>query len=436
MQLQTWKAWIQTSDFDADIRKAKGYQIDQPIESQDRQRYVSALTVFEEIFGTTDEAVRLFSAPGRTEILGNHTDHQRGQVLAGAVNVDVLAVAAVNAHHTIRFQSAGWPMVQVDLNQLEPCSELFGTTQALVAGVAAAVLRAGGQPKGIDIYATSDVLPGSGLSSSAAIEVLLGIILCRFWQCPHSDPVNWAKMGQFAENTFFGKPSGLMDQMASAVGNCVHIDFKSTEQPVIESLPIDLAAQGYALCILDSGADHADLTEEYAAIPDEMKAVASALGGQVLSDVSSDVFYQQLQAVRQQVSDRAILRAAHYYEENQRVERAVEALKADRFLDFLKVVQASGDSSWTCLQNIYPAGAISHQEMGIALLACRQALAGEGAYRVHGGGFAGTVQAFVPIHKLDQFKRDTEAILGVGACHCLTIRQAGAFEYAEEALHG
>jgi len=378
---------------------------------------------FEAVFGNMPE--QYFSAPGRTEIGGNHTDHQRGRVLAGAVNLDTVAAVRVNGTNTIRIQSKGYPMSVVDLTQLTPVESEINSTPALIRGVAARFAQMGCEVKGFDAYCESTVLPGSGLSSSAAYEVLIGTIVNHmFFDGKVSQP-EIAMIGQYAENVFFGKPCGLMDQMASAVGNLVTIDFFDKDHPVIEPVDFDFAACGHALCIIDSGADHADLTDEYAAIPGEIKAVAAYFGKEVLTQIAEADFFAAIPELRKVCGDRAVMRAVHFYQENARVPRQVAALKAGDFDTFLQLVKQSGYSSYMYLQNVIPAGYKQHQDVAVALALCEHYLNGRGAYRVHGGGFAGTVQAFVPLDILDAFVAGMDAVLGEGACHVLSIRPQG-----------
>ena len=374
------------------------------------------------------DPARYFSAPGRTEICGNHTDHQRGCVLAAAVNLDALAAVAENGTDVIRVQSEGYPLYQVALSQLEPQEDEKNTTASLIRGVAAKFVEMGHKLRGLDIYVSSQVLPGSGLSSSAAFEVLLGTVLNGMFCGGAVSAQVIAQIAQYAENVFFGKPSGLMDQMASSVGNLVEIDFGDVEHPVVTPLDFDFAATGYALCIIDSRASHADLTDEYAAIPVEMREVAGYFGKEVLSQVPEADFYGNLAALRQKFGDRAVLRAYHYYQENLRVSQACQALRQGDFQRFLEIIRQSGYSSYMYLQNVSPAGAVKQQDMAITLALCEHYLEGTGAYRVHGGGFAGTCQAFVPMEKLEAFRDGIDGVLGEGACHVLTIRPQGGAE--------
>ena len=385
---------------------------------------------FADAFGTRPE--RYFSAPGRTEIGGNHTDHQRGRVLAAAVNLDTRAAVRENGTNTIRILSKGYPMCTVTLDTLVPQPEEINSTPALIRGVAARFVELGCPVKGFDAYCESTVLPGSGLSSSAAFEVLIGTVINGlFFDGKISQP-EIAQIGQYAENVFFGKPCGLMDQMASAVGNLVTIDFLDREKPVIEPVDFDFSACGHALCIIDSQASHADLTDEYAAIPGEIKAVAAAMGKEVLTQIDEADFFAALPRLRKQCGDRAVMRCIHFYQENARVPLQVAALQNGDFDGFLQLIKQSGYSSYMYLQNVIPAGYKEHQDVAVALALCEHYLSGRGAYRVHGGGFAGTVQAFVPFDILESFRAGIDAVLGSGACHVLSIRPQGGVEMTVE----
>lgn len=381
---------------------------------------------FADAFG--DQPARYFSAPGRTEISGNHTDHQRGRVLAGAVNLDTVAAVRCNNTSVIRILSEGYPLCEVDVSDLLPKNEEINTTMALIRGVAARFTQLGCKVEGFDAYVTSTVLPGSGLSSSAAYEVLIGTIINHlFFDGKVSQP-EIAMIGQYAENVYFGKPCGLMDQMASAVGGMVTIDFYHKENPVIEKVDFDFAACGHALCIIDSRASHADLTDEYAAITVELKNICGYFGKEVLTQIEEKDFVAAIPALRDQFGDRAVLRAYHFYKENARVPQQVEALKKGDFDTFLKLVKESGYSSYMYLQNVIPAGYRENQDVALSLSLCEMYLGGRGAYRVHGGGFAGTVQAFVPVDILEAFRKGIDAVLGEGACHVLAIRPQGGVE--------
>ena len=367
----------------------------------------------------------IFSAPGRTEICGNHTDHQHGAVVAAAVNLETVANVTLNGTDLIRVESEGYAPVTIDLKDLTVHEEEKNSTAAIIRGVAAVFADKGAALQGFDAKVRSTVLPGSGLSSSAAFEVLIGTILNELFFDGKCSAVEIAQIGQYAENVYFGKPCGLMDQTASSVGNMVFIDFADPKAPVVERIDFDFAAAGHSLCIIDSGADHADLTDEYAAIPGELKQLCAHFGKEVLRDIPEEEFFAAIPALRKEVPDRAILRAIHFYQENKRVFRMVEALKTGDFDAFLSILKESGRSSWMYLQNITPAGAVEQQAVGVALALCDTLLAGRGGFRVHGGGFAGTVQAFVPVDMLDNFKTGIEAVLGEGSCHVLQIRPEG-----------
>ena len=387
-------------------------------------RYAAVLDGLEKTFGSHAEA-GLYSAPGRTEIGGNHTDHQHGRVLAGSVNIDMIAAAAPNDKNQLRVQSEGYDLCIIDLDDLEARKEEENTTAALLRGECAAFTQRGAKLAGLDVYISSNVPKGSGVSSSAAFEVLIGVILNDCFMTEKVSPIAIAQIGQWAENVYFGKPCGLMDQMASSVGNIITIDFASPAKPVVEPVAVDFSKAGLALCILDSGADHADLTDEYAAIPAECRAVAAVCGGEVLRDVPFETFIAKLPECRSQCGDRAVLRAFHVYADNDRVAKQVAALHNGDFDTFLRLVNESGRSSWEYLQNVIPAGYKEHQEVGVTIAAAKHLLGDKGAVRVHGGGFAGTVQAFVPVDMLDEFKAGMEAILGEGRCHVLSIRPEG-----------
>ena len=378
---------------------------------------------FEATFGCAPE--RFFTAPGRTEIGGNHTDHQRGRVLAAAVNLHMLAAVRENGSDVIRIQSEGYPMCEVSLQELQPKEEEINSTPALVRGIAARFHQLGCPVRGFDAYMTSTVLPGSGLSSSAAFEVLIGTIINHLFFDAKATQPEVAIIGQYAENMFFGKPCGLMDQMASAVGGMVTINFFDKENPVVEPVEFDFAACNHALCIIDTRASHADLTDEYAAITLEMKSICRHFGKDVLTQIDEQDFYKEIPILREKCSDRAVLRAMHFYKENARVPRQVAALRAGDFDEFLRLVRESGFSSYMYLQNVIPAGYKSHQNVGLTLALCHNLLGERGAFRVHGGGFAGTVQAFVPLDMLEAFRTGIDAVLGEGACHVLSIRPQG-----------
>ena len=366
-----------------------------------------------------------YSAPGRTEICGNHTDHQHGCVLAAAVNLETVADVDLVAENTITVSSEGYPSFSIDLDDLQVRPEEKNTTIALVRGVVSGFAQRGAVLHGFQMKAHSSVLPGSGLSSSAAFEVLVGTIINDLFCDGTFTSIEIAQIAQYAENVYFGKPCGLMDQMASSVGGLVFIDLANHAEPVVEQIDFDFAATNHALCIIDSGADHADLTDEYGAIPGELAQICRWFGKKTLRQVPQKDFLDAIPDLRGSIPDRAILRAIHVYQENERVRKQVQALKDNDFSTFLRLVTESGKSSWTYLQNIYPAGETDLQPVAVALAMCDTLLQGKGAYRVHGGGFAGTVQAFVPFDMLEDFKQNIEAVLGMDSCHVLSIRSEG-----------
>lgn len=391
------------------------------------ERYIKLIDGFAEVFGSSDN-LRLFSAPGRTEIGGNHTDHQHGCVLAASVNLDVIAAVSQNNSGKIRIKSEGYDMDVIDLSDLSVKESNFNRASELIRGVAAKFTEMGYKITGFDAYTTSNVLKGSGLSSSAAFEVLVGTIINILFADSKISPVEIAKIGQYAENVYFGKPCGLMDQMASSVGGIVAIDFKDTENPKVEKIEYDFLNTGYALCIIDSGADHADLTDEYASIPREMKKVAEMFGKEFLREADKQEFLKRAKEVRQKAGDRAFLRAMHFFADNENAQKEAELLKNNDFSGFLKLVRKSGQSSYMYLQNIYSSRFPDNQAVSVALCRADDILGEKGAFRVHGGGFAGTIQAFVPLNILDEFVDSIESTIGEGMCHILSIRPVGGIE--------
>ncbi len=394
-----------------------------------RARYAALLERYLATFGP-DEALALYSAPGRTELGGNHTDHQRGRVLAAAVDLDTIACAAP-CDGEIHILSAGYPELRVRLDELTPRPEELGTSAALVRGIAARIAELGYPLRGFRAVLDSDVPGGSCLSSSAVYEVLIGVILNHLCCDDALTPVQIAQIGQYAENEFFGKPCGLMDQLASAVGGVAAIDFKYPDRPVVQKLSVRPEEHGYCLCIIDSGADHADLTDEYAAVPAEMSSVANAYGLDALRDLSEDDFWAHLSELREHLGDRAVLRAIHFFRENQRVQEQAEALAVGAFDRFLWLVDQSGVSSATLLQNLGCAGRPREQALAVTIAAAQSLLGQNCAVRVHGGGFAGTVQAYVPLWKKDEFQSALEEILKPGCCHFIQIRPEGGCMVAE-----
>ncbi len=388
------------------------------------QRFAGVVRAYTDCFGECDE-IGLFSAPGRTEIGGNHTDHQHGAVLAASVNLDVLAAAAPNGTNVIRIQSEGYPPDEICLDDLSPKKEEENRSKSLIRGIAARFTEMGYKIGGFNAYTVSNVLKGSGLSSSAAFEVIVGVIMNNLYCNGEISDIEIAKIGQYSENVYFGKPSGLMDQMASSVGSIVSIDFEDTEKPVVRKIEFDFPKTNHALCIIDSGADHADLTPEYAAIPQEMKGIASFFGKEYLRQVSKADVMANIKELREKFGDRAVLRAIHFYNDHERAISEAEALQNGNFDKFLEIAKESGFSSYMYLQNVNVKGAAENQPVGLVLALCDELLGGRGGFRVHGGGFAGTVQAFVPIDMLDEFKSKMEAVLGEGHCHVLAVRPVG-----------
>ncbi len=392
------------------------------------QRALQAVDRFEELYGK-DRELFLFSAPGRTEVGGNHTDHQHGRVLAAGVNLDVIAVAAKNPDQRIRVKSQGHAENVVDGSDIQIHPQEEGTSNALIRGICACFREMGKEVGGFDAYTTSDVLTGSGLSSSAAFEVLIGTIFNGLY-CENSvSPLKIAQIGQKAENVYFGKPCGLMDQAASSIGGFITIDFEDKENPKVEQVDFDFAQCGYDLCIVDTRGDHADLTPDYAAIPQEMKSVAAVFGKEFLREVDPEEFYRNLPLVREKTGGRAVMRAIHFFQDNQRVPLQVEALCQGDFDTFRKLVIASGNSSAMYLQNVFSSSHPQRQEVSLALALCQKLLESKnGAWRVHGGGFAGTVQAFVPCGFTEEFSKAMEAVFGEGSCYRLSVRPVGGIQ--------
>ena len=377
---------------------------------------------FSGIFGKGED-VRIYSAPGRVELGGNHTDHQKGCVLAASVNLDMRAAVRKNGTTVLRVKSEGYDLMEIDTADLSVKEGEKNTTASLVRGVAAGFKMRGIEVSGLDMYIVSDVFKGSGLSSSAAFEVLLGTAFSDMFDASFS-AVEIAKIGQFAEHEYFGKPCGLMDQMASSVGGIVAIDFIS-EEPSVEKIECNLKEYGYDLAIIDAGADHADLTSEYASLPSEMKSVAAFFGKEVLGEVDEREFYKSIADVRKKVGDRAVLRAVHFFRDTKRAKAEADCLKSGDFEGFLKLLGESGRSSFMYLQNIYVKGAVKNQAMAYALAVCEELLLGRGAVRIQGGGFGGTLEAFVPCDLTEQFKEGIDKMIGKNMCTVLTIRPDG-----------
>ncbi len=392
-----------------------------------KKRYCQAVDRFEEIFPER-EGIRIFSAPGRTEIGGNHTDHQHGSVLAGAVDLDVIAVVAPSGDRTIQIQSEGFKMAAVTLDDLEPDPAEHGHATALIRGVCSRFAALGCPLSGFRAYTTSNVLKGSGLSSSAAFEVLIGNIINEMFFSGKADAITIAKISQFAEREYFGKPCGLLDQMASSLGGFTYADFHDPNDPVTEKIELDLHAFGYTLCVVDTGGNHADLTQDYADITVECSKISQALGVEFLRDADQERFYERLADLRQSCGDRAVLRAFHFFHEQQRVGDQKAALKAADFQTFLRLVNESGESSYDYLQNLYSTSSVSEQGLPLALALTKRFLKGDGACRVHGGGFAGTIQCYIPTARLDAYKTMIESVFGENSCCILNIRPVGGCE--------
>ena len=411
-----WKKALQSGACDEALCRL--YVTDDPLPQ--RERCLRLLEQFTRLYGEREE-VRIFSAPGRTELGGNHTDHQHGCVLAAAVDLELRAAVTPNLDGVLRVSSQGFAPVEVALGDWTPRPEERNTTAALVRGMAAQFIRRGAALTGLDMRVTSQVPVGSGLSSSAAFEVLLGRVFSGLCCGGSVSPEDIARMGQTAERDYFGKPCGLMDQMASSVGGLVYMDFADPVHPAMERIDCDLGASGYGLFIVDSGAAHADLTADYAAIPAELEQVCRVFGAEVLRQVDETEFYRRLPAVRAAAGDRAALRAIHVFDENRRAAAEAEALRKGDFPAFLALVNASGASSWQYLQNV-TSGDPRQQALAVTLAVCRRALGGQGAVRVHGGGFAGTALAFVPDDRREMFRRTVEQTLGVDKCRLLSVR--------------
>lgn len=423
MQINKIKTTIAGAAFQ---KQLKEIYVDAALIDYQQERYQRAVDKFYDLFG--GEELSIFSAPGRSEVIGNHTDHQRGCVVAAAINRDVLAVTAPSQESTVRVLSEGYDLITIDLNALDYRKEEEETTLAIIKGTIQALAERGYECRGFDAYITSDVLKGSGLSSSAAFEVLIGTIISGLFHQMTISPIMIAQAAQYAENVYFGKPSGLMDQMSSSVGALTYIDFADPEDPVVEKIEVDFDVYGYSLCIVDTKGSHADLTPDYAAIPQEMGAVARMFGKSVLREVDPAQFYDRIDEVRQETGDRAVLRALHFFTENARVIDTEIALKAGDFGHFLEIIRRSGDSSFKYLQNVYSNHDSANQGVSLGLAVSELALNGKGAFRVHGGGFAGTVQAFVPNDLVDEYKKALDAVFGEGACSVLKIRPCGGIQ--------
>ena len=395
-----------------------------------KDRYANALNKFIELYG--DENVSIYSAAGRSEISGNHTDHQHGRVLAGSINLDAIGVVA-RQDNVINVVSDSFNIAPIHLNDLDKKDEEEGTSEALIRGVVSKLKELGYNIGGFKAFITSDVLVGAGLSSSAAFETIIGTIIDGLYNDMSIDMVTIAKVGQYAENVYFGKPCGLMDQCACAVGGLISIDFKDTEHPVVKHVDVDFSKYDHSLCIVDTKGSHADLTDAYGAIPTEMKDVAHYFGKEFLREVDEKEFFAHLADVRAAVkNDREILRAIHFFKENARVPQIVEALNNDDFDLFKKLIKESGNSSYKYLQNVYADFDYKHQAVSAGLALSEIVLGNHGVSRVHGGGFAGTIQAFVENDFVPEYKKEIEKLFGEGSCHVLKVRKLGGCKVVEE----
>ncbi|MBR4022940.1 MAG: galactokinase [Ruminococcus sp.] len=397
-----------------------------------KQRYTDAVKKFSEIYPERKD-VRIFSASGRTEIGGNHTDHQHGCVLATAVNLDAIAVVAFHNDGVIRIKSEGYEPFTVNINEVSVKEGKTGTT-AIVSGIVARFIDMGAKIDGFDLYCTSDVICGSGISSSAAFETLIGTTIDTYYNGNKAGAVEIAKIGQFAENVYFGKNSGLMDQMVSSVGGLVFIDFLDTEEPKVETFNFDFEEYGYCLCITDTKSSHANLTDDYSAIRNEMENIAKQFGKSHLRFVNELLFYNEIPKLRENCSDRAIIRATHFFEENNRAKFEASALKDGNMEYFLELIRQSGRSSEAYLQNHYSCSDPENQAITLAIMLSRRFLGNSGAVRVHGGGFAGTIQAFVPINLVDDYISEMNRIFGEKSCTKMKIRPVGGIEITKEEM--
>lgn len=399
--------------------------VDQEQLEHQKSRYVQAIEKFIDLYG--DQEVSVYSTPGRSEVCGNHTDHQHGEVLAAAINLDIIAVVAKD-DTKIKILSDDYDIEAIHIDDLTLKENEKESSEGLIRGILARFQQLQHKIGGFVGYMTSDVLQGSGLSSSAAFEVMIGTILSGMYNDMKVDPVTIAKIGQYSENVYFGKPCGLMDQCACSVGSLIHIDFKDNENPIVEKINVDFPRFHHSLCIVDVHASHADLTEDYASIPEELKEVDHFFHQEYLRDVDEKEFYEHLTEVREAVNDRAVLRAIHVFKENKRVQQAVQSLKQEDFDTFKTIVKASGESSFKYLQNIYSNHYVGQQAVSLALALSENLLGAHGVCRVHGGGFAGTIQAFVEDDYVEAYKQGIEKYFGEGSCHILKIRKYGGMK--------
>lgn len=421
---KTLKSKLASGDFDARLKEV--YLSDKAVADQ-KERDAVIIDEFVKLFGDSD-SIELFSAPGRTEVGGNHTDHNHGKVLAAGVDLDTVAAASKRGDNVIVEKSFKFDALEVDITDLDVHKEEFGKSSGLIRGICAGFVSRGYKIGGFNAASMSRVLSGSGLSSSAAYEVLIATILNHLYNDGSISDVEIAKIAQFAENKYFGKPCGLLDQMTSSVGGFITIDFEDPSKPIINKVDFDFASCGHALCIVDTGGNHADLTDDYASIRKEMESAAEVFGKSVLREVNEDELMKNISLVREKVNDRAVLRAMHFYAENKRVDAEIAALESGDFEQFKKLVIESGRSSYMYNQNVFTASDVKHQGVSLALAMCEYLLAGKGAWRVHGGGFAGTIQAFVPVDMLSDFCEKIEAVFSKGSCYVLSVRPFGGIK--------
>ena len=400
--------------------------IDERLVPYQQKRYVKAMEEFIKLYGETE--VEVYSAPGRSEVGGNHTDHQHGMVLATSINLDAIAIVSKNEDSTIRLVSEGYKMIVLDSDDLKKKDSEEETSKGLIRGVLAGLKSRGYKVGGFNAYVTSDVLIGAGLSSSAAFETVIGTIISGLYNNMVISMVEIAQVGQYAENIYFGKPCGLMDQTACAVGGLIHIDFANPSKPIVNKVNVDFETYHHSLCIVDTKGSHSDLTDDYAQIPSEMKAVAGFFGKEFLRDVDYKEFFAHIAEIREKAGDRAVLRAIHFFFEDERVAKQVEALNNGEFKEFLRLVKESGNSSFKYLQNIYTTKNVKDQSMSLALAVSESVLGSHGVSRVHGGGFAGTIQAFVEDDFVDTYREALDSVYGKGSCHVLKVRKYGGMK--------
>lgn len=401
---------------------------DESLLNYQTKRFIAAIDKFETLYGAQE--VSVYSAAGRSEVSGNHTDHQHGCVLAASINLDAIGIVAPQ-DEIIKVVSDNFDIKEISINDLEKRDEEVGTSEGLIRGVVYKLKEMGYKVGGFKAFITSDVLMGAGLSSSAAFETIIGTIIDGLYNNMEIDMVTIAKVGQFAENVYFGKPCGLMDQCACAVGGLISIDFNDTSKPIVNHVDVDFSKYNHSLCIVDTKGSHADLTDEYAAVPAECKKVAAYFGKEVLRDVPVEEFYGNIAKVRTACGDRAVLRAIHFFNENERVGKIVAALNNDDFDTFKALIQASGNSSYKFLQNVFAASDPQNQAVSVGLAMSEILLGDKGVCRVHGGGFAGTIQAFVENDAVAAYKEGIEAVFGLGSCHVLKVRKYGGYKVLE-----